>query len=473
MVPIPEDLRDRFEEYGQAHVFHWWERLEPAEQIALLNQLRDVDLELLKQLYEKRNATVSLPPLDRIEPISWIDIRPNQESDRVTRLGEEELRQGRVAVLLVAGGQGSRLGFEHPKGMFPIGPVSRKSLFQVHAERVIALQRRYGKPLPVLVMTSPVTHDETVAFSAKNGHFGLSKDLIFVMQQGTMPALDRETGKLLMAGPGELFLSPNGHGGVLKALVDYGYLEKLKDQGVKHLFYFQVDNPLVKIADPYFIGKHLEAMADVSSKAVAKTEPGERIGVFVKMDGKCMIIEYSDLPSELAQLRDEKRNLRFGAGSPAIHVFDIDFLRRVGREHGALPFHIARKRVPYFSPDGEYVVPDYENALKFEMFIFDILPLAERWTVVATDRQEEFAPLKNETGPDSPESVRQAISRLAANWLEQAGVRVPRDADGTPVYPLEVSPLFALDAAEFAAKIDRQRRIDGPTYWGPDASNSP
>jgi UDP-N-acetylglucosamine/UDP-N-acetylgalactosamine diphosphorylase len=281
-----------------------------------------------------------------------------------------------------------------------------------------------------------------------------------------MPALDMTTGKLLLESPGRLFTSPNGHGGTLLALADQGLLDRLQGQGIKHIFYFQVDNPLVKVADPVFLGHHLAAHAEVSSKIVPKESPTDKLGNLVLVGGRCAMIEYSDLPEDMARQTDEQGHLRFWAGSPAIHVFDVGFLRRVMQGEARIPFHIARKKVPFVDAEGTRVEPKKENALKFEMFIFDVLPRAERWTVVESGRREEFEPLKNATGRDSPETVRQALSNLAADWIERAGVKVPRKTGGDSGVPLEVSPLYALDAEELAGKLDRSIHIEGPTCLG-------
>jgi UDP-N-acetylglucosamine/UDP-N-acetylgalactosamine diphosphorylase len=349
--------------------------------------------------------------------------------------------------------------------MYPIGPVTQKSLFQIHAEKVLALRRRYGKAIPFLIMTSPATHEETESFFRDHRFFGLpTKDVVF-FRQGTMPALDRESGRLLLSGPGELFTSPNGHGGTLTALAETGLLRRLRADGIRHVFYFQVDNPLVRVADPVFLGHHLAARAEVSSKAVAKEGPADKLGNLVLIDGRCSMIEYSDLPAKLGRQTDEEGRLRIWAGSPAIHFFAVDFLERVTKDAEQIPFHIAWKKVPYLDDRGNVVEPAEENAFKFERFIFDVLPLAERWTVVETDRRREFVPLKNATGADSPQVVQQAISDLAADWLEQAGVAVPRRPDGAAT-PLEISPLYALDADELARKVDRTLSVPGPLYLG-------
>jgi UDP-N-acetylglucosamine/UDP-N-acetylgalactosamine diphosphorylase len=463
MLSVPDDLRQRLQKYGQEHVLAWWDRLSDEERRGLLDQLRGLDLEQLKTLYANRDHSFAVPPPERIRPVP---VLPAEAPAEVRRRGEEALRAGEVAVLLVAGGQGSRLGFDHPKGMFAVGPVSNKSLFQVHAEKVLALRRRYGKPLPFLVMTSPATDAETRAFFAEHQNFDLPADGVDFFCQGTMPALDRATGRLLMEAPGRLFLSPNGHGGTLTALADSGLLERLRRQGIRHIFYFQVDNPLVRVADPAFLGHHIAARADVSAKIVPKEGPTDKLGNLVLVDGRCTMIEYSDLPESLARQTDEQGRLRIWAGSPAIHVFDVEFLRRVVGEGVKIPFHVAKKKVPYLDERGQLAHPAQENALKFELFIFDVLPLAERCVVVETSRREEFVPLKNASGLDSPETVRQAQSDLAADWLTRAGVTAPRGADGSAAVALEVSPLFALDAEELAKKVDRSRKIDGPTYFG-------
>ena len=215
-----------------------------------------------------------------------------------------------------------------------------------------------------------------------------------------------------------------------------------------------------------FLGHHIAERAEVSSKVIPKEGPTDKLGNLVLIDGRCGMIEYSDLPADMARQTDEHGQLRFRAGSPAIHIFDLNFLKRVTHGTEGMPFHIARKKVPHINDKGEPVEPQKENALKFEMFIFDALPQADRWTVVETSRREEFEPLKNATGPDSPETVRRAMSNLAAEWLEHAGVKVPRKDNGDATVPLEISPLYALDAEELAAKVNLGLKVEGPTYLG-------
>jgi UDP-N-acetylglucosamine/UDP-N-acetylgalactosamine diphosphorylase len=456
MTHVPPALLHRLHAHGQAHALAGWDDLPAAQRAELVNQLAGIDFTEIEALYKRKDEPHTvLPPRERIAPVPLL---PAEASAEEVARGEAALRGGEVAALVVAGGQGTRLGSDRPKGMYPVGPVSGATLFRVHAEKVLALSRRYGRPVPLLVMTSPATHAETEAYFRAEGFFGLAEADVFFFQQGTMPAVELATGKLLLERPGRLFQSPNGHGGTLTALAETGLLADLKARGVRHVFYFQVDNPLVKVCDPGFVGRHALAGAEVSSKVVVKEQPGEKVGILAAIDGRCGIIEYSDLPADMAAEREPDGRLRFRAGSPAIHLFSVPFLERVTARGTGLAFHLARKKVPYYDvATGKQVEPDKENALKFELFVFDALPMADRWLAVETPRAEEFAPLKNATGPDSPETVRAAISALHAGWLAQCGVE-------TGGFPVEVCPLLALDAAELRARLPRGLMVTGPTH---------
>lgn len=452
----PAALRHRLVQHRQEHVLADWNELDPPTRAALVAQLAGIDFAELESLILRKDEPHSvLPPRSAIAPIP---VEGVEASALAVAAGEFALRNGEVAALCVAGGQGSRLGSEQPKGLFPVGPVSGASLFQRHAEAVLALSRRYGRAVPFLVMTSPATDADTQTYFRENRLFGLSESQVAFFQQGTMPALDFATGRLLLEAPGRLFLSPNGHGGTLTALAESGLLADLKSRGVRHIFYFQVDNPLVKHCDPSFVGRHIIAGSEASSKVVMKKQPEEKVGILAIVNGRCGIIEYSDLPAAMASERAADGSVVFRAGSPAIHLFGLDFLERVTVRDTGLRFHVARKKVPHYDPSTKsQVVPMTENALKFELFVFDALPMAERWLAVETRRDEEFAPLKNATGADSPATVNEALTRLHTSWLERAGI-------ASRGHPVEVSPLFALDAAELKAKIPPGFTITGPTY---------
>jgi UDP-N-acetylglucosamine/UDP-N-acetylgalactosamine diphosphorylase len=463
MDTVPSDLTHRLRSHRQEHVLFGWDRLDARQRKALIDQLAGISLDEIASLYAKRERPIEVPGADRLKPVP---MESAATIDAATvRLGHEALARGELAVLLVAGGQGTRLGFDKPKGVFPIGPVSNKTLFRVHADKVFALARRYGKPVPFLVMTSPATHADTEAYFLEQGYFGLGRDDVFFFQQGTMPAVDIASGRLLLEAPGVLFSSPNGHGGTLTALSESGVLDEIAGRGIKHVFYFQVDNPLVKIGDPAFLGKHIAVRSEASSKAIAKAYAKEKMGVLALIDGRCGIVEYSDLPNELAELTDARGQLVYRAGSPAIHLFDLGFLKRITQGETRLPFHIARKKVPHIDAAGKPVNPTKENALKFEMFVFDALPMADRWLVMESPREDEFSPVKNADGVDSPATAKRDLSNQAGRWLEAAGVHVPRDAGGHVTVPLEVSPRFALDADELKARVWAGQIIDRARFF--------
>lgn len=474
-MAFKQDLAERLEKHGQGHLLRSWDDLDDAGRESLAAEVASIDFDHLSRLVAelvKGGGAQAEVDTDRVRPIDVVRM-PQTDAERAdrrraTEAGEEALAAGEVGVVVVAGGSGTRLGFPGPKGTFPIGPVSSASLFQIHAEKVVALGRRYGKQPPLYVMTSHENHDATVRFFEEHDRFGLDHVRFFV--QGRMPAVDLATGAVLLAGPGQVAMSPDGHGGTLAALAAPGgegckpsCLDEMGDRGVRTLFYFQVDNPMVEIADPTFIGLHRRADAEMSLKVIEKLAPDEKVGVVVDVDGRPQIIEYSDLPRPLAEARNEEGQLAYWAGSIAIHVLERSFVQRLVGVH-RLPFHRAVKKVPYFGEAGELVRPAEPNAVKFEQFIFDALPEARGYVVVETDRAVEFEPLKNAVGPDSPATVHQRMSDLFGSWLEQAGAVVPRRPDGTVPFAVEISPLFALDAHELKGKVEPGTTIERPIY---------
>lgn len=470
----PSTLEARLIQHGQQQVLRFWGELGADQREELVRQLESIDFAELDDLIARlaHGTEASAPDPGLVRPVAVTRL-PRTDGDRVAwrraaEIGESLMNAGEVAVVIVAGGQGTRLNFEGPKGTFPIGPVSAASLFQIHAEKVRALSKRYGKLVPLYIMTSPENHQDTVRFFAAHDHFGLDHLRFFV--QGQMPAVDRETCRLLLAEKGRLALSPDGHGGTLRALNaaapngGASCLAEMRDRGIRTIFYLQVDNPLVQMCDLAFLGLHRQQEAEISFKVVEKIAPEERVGVVVEVEGKPRVIEYSDLPMELAERRDPDGGLQLWAGSIAIHVLELEFVERLVSGDRRLPFHRAVKKVPYVDDRGVLIEPTAPNAVKFEQFIFDALPLAERWALMETARAREFEPLKNATGTESPASVRQRMSDLFAGWLDQAGAEVARRPDGTAAFGIEISPLFALDAAELKTKVPPGKVVKGPLY---------
>ena len=368
---------------------------------------------------------------------------------RAEAAGHEALRAGRIAAFTVAGGQGTRLGFDGPKGTFPVTPVRRAPLFQVFAEKVLAAGSRAGRPLHWFIMTSHQNHAATEAFFAERRWFGLDRGRVHFLRQGRMPAVDF-AGRILLESPDAIALSPDGHGGSLRALDRSGALDLMRAEGVDTISYFQVDNPLVRAIDPAFLGWHRLAGSEMSSKMVPKTDPAEKVGLFCRRDGRLGVAEYSDLPADLQREREADGRLRFRAANIALHVLDREFVRRMASE-GGLPFHRADKKIPTVDAAGKPVQPDKPNGVKFELFVFDALPFARNPLLLETARADDFSPVKNSTGADSPQTVRDDQLRQWARWLRAAGADLPVDATGLPAAALEVSPLFADHEAAFAS----------------------
>lgn len=467
LAPLRAELLEQLGPYGQEHLLRFWDELSQLEKMTLAMEIARFDLGMLQSLGREPEASSNWRALvARAEPPAAVRLgATNQFSPAQARqAGEAALLAGHVGAILVAGGQGTRLGMDHPKGMFPIGPVSRSSLFQILIEKLVAAQRRYGAPIPLFLMTSPATHEETVEFLAAHGNFGLSTKDLIVFSQGTMPAVDCETGRILLASQARPALSPDGHGGVLAALVEARGFEMLRARGIEHLYYFQVDNPLANVCDPEFLGYHLLSQSELSTLAVAKRDPRDRVGNIVSIDGRLQIIEYSefnDLPDELIAGRAAGGSLLLWAGNTAIHAFAVEFLERMSQSAAALPLHRALKKVPYLDDDHQPIEPSSPNAYKFERFIFDLLPQATRAIVVEADERSAFAPVKNAPGElkDTPESVQAQMIALHSAWLRDAGAQLAKNV------AVEIRPLFALDSEELREKLQPGLVVSRPTYF--------
>jgi UDP-N-acetylglucosamine/UDP-N-acetylgalactosamine diphosphorylase len=467
-------VAERLEEIGQGHLVAALGRLDGPARARLETDLAALDLDLIARLTTEL-ATGATDPLAGAE-ITPAEIVPVPRSDEerarereAVAAGEELLASGVVAAVLLAGGQGTRLGFDGPKGLYPFAPVTGRTLFWHHAAKVAAVRARYGCALPWYILTSPQNDATTRAFFAENGHFGLAPESVRFVVQGTLPAVDRDTGRLLLEAPDRLARSPDGHGGLLSALRASGALAEMRAAGVETIFTFQVDNPLVRLARPAFLGHHARAGADMSNVVVQKKGPKERMGVVAVLGGRPAVVEYSDLPDHLAEARAEDGSLLLGGGSIAVHCLQRAFVERLTESGLALPYHRAVKKVPHVDADGRPVVPPEPNAIKFETFLFDALPSASRTVNVEAAREDEFSPIKNAEGDDSPATARRDLNRMGARWLEAAGVAVPRGEDGEPP-DIEIDPRLALDPDELARRLPPGTAVSGPTLLEPPAA---
>lgn len=406
--------------------------------------LEEINVSLFRELTEGRHLYQE-PALVRVKPVPVFpaSFSASPEADRYRTHGEDLLRKGRVAALVVAGGQGSRLGIDAPKGVVQVTPVSGKSLFHLHAEKVLALSRKYARVLPLFVMTSRANEADTRDFFARHSFFGLDPEEVFFFVQGMLPSITPE-GRFVLSRDGGLFMNPDGHGGTLAALRRSGCLDVMRTKGIEEIFYFQVDNPLVAMCDPLFIGLHNLKGAEMSSKVVRKRDFNEKVGVIAEVDGKTRVVEYSDMSDDMRYAVDDEGDMLYWAGNGAIHMIRRDFVESLTGSGLRLPFHRAEKGIPALDSQGNPVeIP----GVKFETFIFDALPMAEKPVTLEVLRNREFAPVKNRTGEDSLETSRAMQSELHRSWLKELGVEV----SGRSL--IEISPLAALDKNDLAARV--------------------
>jgi UDP-N-acetylglucosamine/UDP-N-acetylgalactosamine diphosphorylase len=372
------------------------------------------------------------------------------------------IAEGRVGVLLMAGGQGTRLGSNQPKGMYDIGLPSHKSLFQLMAERIQRLRTlahahrgdAASPPvsLPWYVLTSDATHDETVAYFEEHSYWGLPAEDVVIFQQGLNPCLDLE-GKILLQTPCTVAMAPNGNGGLHAAVASSGALEHMRTRGVEHLHAFGVDNVLIKVADPYFLGYCASKGVQAANKVVLKEAPHEKVGVMCNRNGSPSVVEYSEISKEMAERRDEGGMLVYAGANIANHYFSTQFIADItGRAF--LPQHVAMKAIPYCDSYGVMVTPTEPNGMKLEMFVFDVFALADEVCCLAVSRDAEFAAVKNKPGPgvqDSPDTARAAVSAYHASLVALAG-GVVTDPEGG----FEISPLVSYDGEGLGGIVANQ-----------------
>ncbi|HOQ05402.1 MAG TPA: UDPGP type 1 family protein [Anaerohalosphaeraceae bacterium] len=457
-----DNTRRLLEEIGQGHLLTFWGELTLEQRGRLLEQIQQLDVRNIPRWVREtvKNEKPLVVPTEFEPAPSYPPVPQTPEQAKkyaqARQIGEKLLREGKVAGFVVAGGQGTRLGFDGPKGNYSVSPIKKKTLFRIFAESVAAARKKYGAVLPWLIMTSPLNHKETVETFETNNYFGLGKDTVFLFQQGTLPNFDFE-GRIFLAEKDTIAVSPDGHGGSLKALYSSGVLAEMKKRGVEYLSYWQIDNPLVQLFDPLFLGLHVMEGAGMSSKALIKAHPLEKVGNFCLVNGRVTVIEYSDLPDEQAHRRNPDGSLVFELGSIAIHILSREFVERLNADGDfALPLHRAVKKIPHIDlATGKKVNPDKPCGIKLETFIFDALPLSEKSVILQTIRSEEFAPVKNASGEDSPAVTERMMIERAASWLEKAGVKVPRTSDGQADCVLEMAPSFALTAEDVKAKVHK------------------
>lgn len=434
----------RIYKYHQEHILQYWDELSENEQKHLLEIAGAINFRKIKKYYKIAKTERKPINFSLLKPSDYIKSQDEKRREDFRELGLNALKAGKVAFLTVAGGQASRLGIDSPKGCFGISPIKQKSLFQLFAEKIYFYSDLYSQPLKWFIMTSIDNHAATIDFFIQNNYFNLNKENIFFFKQGFNPTVTSKSGDLILKTKSELFMNPDGHGGILGALTSQGYISKMEHLGIDYLSYFQVDNPLINMADPYFIGCHIAENSDISTKVIQKSFAEEKLGVAMQecKTTKRKIVEYSDIPKEIMQQKCDDNSLYFQMGSTGIHIFSVPFIKRVSSK---LPIHIADKEITLPNLDNNGEQEKKIPVLKFETFVFDTIPLAKKAIFFETSRNEEFFPLKNKTGVDSIETCIEGQNNLYRSWLKDCGFK-----DVDKIERCEISPLFAPDRDVFS-----------------------
>lgn len=465
-----EQVRQRLKEAGQSHVLRFWSELDEDGQASFLQELSQLDLSGLKEHCESATRAAASPPssLDELmEPVPPEVIGSVRKSDRNNLAQWEnegllQISKNQVGVLLLAGGQGTRLGVQYPKGMYNVGLPSGKTLYQIQAERIRKIQElaqaKHGTKctVPWYIMTSEFTLTPTEKFFKENKFFGLDPANIIMFEQRMIPAVTFE-GKVILQGKGKIAMAPDGNGGLYQALVDNSVLEDMKRRGVEYLHVYCVDNILVKMADPVFIGFCVSKGADCGAKVVEKAYPAEPVGVVCRVQGVAQVVEYSEVLPSTAELRGAGGDLVYCAGNICNHFFTREFLQNVAENViSQLKQHVALKKVPFVDNCGNEVKPTKPNGIKMEKFVFDVFPFSRSLVVFEVVREDEFSPLKNADGAaiDTPTTARNALLRLHSRWVTAVGATLlDQDGNAVPTSASESSESSSLPECEISPLV--------------------
>ena len=405
-----ESIMKTLKKYSQEHLLNGFDKLEESKQKELLDQIETTDFELINSLYNHTREDVKIPE-SQIAPIEYLDKdKLNGYYRSFQETGEKAIREGKLAAVTMAGGQGTRLGHSGPKGTFDIGLESHKSLFELLSDSLKEQGKKYDVIIPWFIMTSRENNADTIEFFAKHRYFGREKDKnIFFFEQGELPMVDTE-GKILIGEDGLIKEAADGHGGIYEALVKNGMTKKMRELGVEWIFIGGVDNCLVKMVDPILMGIAIQKQVTAAGKSVVKANPQEKVGVFCKKNGRPSVVEYTEIPEDMAKATDERGELIYGESHILCNLFNIDAVERMGSK--PLPYHTAFKKATYIDKNGNKVVPDGPNAYKFEAFLFDAFGELDDMAILRVKREEEFAPVKNASGVDSPETARELYRKF-------------------------------------------------------------
>ena len=391
-----QDTIDILRIYNQEHIINLIEKLDEDKKQALVEQISKIDFHQLKELYDNTKKE--------------IEIKENKIEEEFQRLGEAVLEKGEYAVVTMAGGQGTRLGHSGPKGTFKLDVYGKgKYLFEILAENLKEANQKYGKIIPWYIMTSKENNDETIEFMEKHNYFGYDKNSVRFFAQSELPLVD-VNGKLLVGKDMRIKEASDGNGGTYSSLRASGCLAEMKEKGIKWVFIGSVDNALLKMVDTILLGMAIDKKVQIASKSVVKANPHERVGVFCKMNGHPKVIEYTELPEKMAEEVDEEGELKYGEAHIMCNLYTIDAIEKISKE--TLIYHSAFKKNSYIDEDGKEVIPTESNAYKFESFIFDAFGLFDDIAILRGKREDDFAPVKNKEGVDSPKTAKELYEKF-------------------------------------------------------------
>lgn len=404
----------KLQEYGQEHLLHHYFELPETKKEYMIKQIKNIDFEKIAELYNNIGKTEEATKKHNITSIDYIDKAKlsQEEYAKYEHIGREVIEAGKYAVVTMAGGQGTRLGYVAPKGTFKIGKGIDKSLFEALSETIKEARDKYHTAIPWYIMTSRENNNATEKFFEVHDFFGLPYEDVKFFKQGEMPMIDIN-GKMMLDESGCIKMAADGHGGVFESLHKNGYVEDMKRRGIEWAFISGVDNVLAGLVDPIAVGLAISEGALATGKSVVKRNPEEKVGVFCKKDGKPYVIEYTEITDEMANARDEQGELLFGESHILTNLFSVEAIETVS--HEKLPYHTAFKKAKYMNEEGEIIKPESPNAYKFETFIFDAFEKLEKMSILRVKREDEFAPLKNAEGNDSPDTARE----LYINYMER------------------------------------------------------
>lgn len=434
-----QNVLKQLQQVGQTHLLRYLDELTETESRLLLTQVSQLDFDLIKRAHASAIKPSTLQNVARLPESTIITEFKDKESQ--WRLeGLAQIALGRVAAIVLAGGQGTRLGYNGPKGAFNAGFPSQKSIFQLQIERLLKVRSiaeetlsASGASFPLYVMTSNSNDEETRTFFEKNSFFGLDPADVFFFEQGMIPAVTLE-GRIIMESKSQVSMSPDGNGGLFSSLEKSGAMADMERRGIRYAHVFAVDNPLSCPGDPLFVGCCISKGVEAGNLCVSKTRWDERVGVAALRDGKFHVVEYSELTEEMAQKKNGS-HLAFGAANICNHFFTTSFIKEKVIPGMKASHHAARKAIPTIDDPN----PSSPNGIKLELFIFDAFPLAESYLALQVNRESYFAPIKNAGGVDSPATARAMVTTLHRQWLEKAGAQILGEGD------CEVSPFISLN----------------------------